>query len=204
MGFGRINAKDAVDVARSWTLVDEEKSFKGRSFPTQKTVIPISKNLNTEFVEVYFKSDHVPWGDLEVTLTSPYGATSVLAEPHSVKHWGVWSDSSTYNDWRFGTVRHFGESSQGDWTLEVEGGDFDYWAIKIYGTALPTWTLTTPTACTCEQEESGGVVCTFSDGSGSVLLQPTKVARTDLRYVFLNADDAESATHSGTYWFPRQ
>jgi len=33
-------------------------------------------------------------------------------------------------------VRHFGESSQGKWTIDVEGGDFEYWALRIYGTPL--------------------------------------------------------------------
>lgn len=75
---------------------------------------------------------------------------------------------------------------------------------------LPTWALTTPTESTC-QEQNGGVVCTFTDNSGSVTLTPTGVANPNLHYVFTDTYCegayqkycSPTTTHSGTYWFPR-
>ena len=135
LGFGRVNAKRAVDMARTWTLVEAEaEPATGNS---KKNSISISENLKIEFIEVYFTSFHQPWGDLDITLKSPHNTSSILAQSHSTSFLGCSRNSDTYDNWRFGTVRHFGEDSQGDWTLEVEGGDLGYWELKIYGTELP-------------------------------------------------------------------
>ena len=67
-------------------------------------------------------------------ITSPSGTQSVLAE----RHYAL-PGAYVYHNWRFGSVRHFGESSYGDWMLRVRdllGGDtgtFKSWTLKIYG-----------------------------------------------------------------------
>jgi subtilisin-like proprotein convertase family protein len=145
-GFGRIDAQAAVTKAASWPPVEGETSIEAGSTPNLPIPdidsigvtdeISISEDIDIEFVEVYFSAaDHKYWGDLEITLISPEGTESVLAEKHFFAGY-----NAVYNNWRFGSVRHFGESSQGDWTLKVKDllapdtGTFQSWTLKIYGT----------------------------------------------------------------------
>ena len=61
------------------------------------------------------------------------GTRSTLAEMHPS------GNSSSYQNWKFGTIRHFGEDSIGTWTLRVKDlayedkGTFQSWTLKIYG-----------------------------------------------------------------------
>ncbi len=147
-GFGRINAYRAVNESISWISADTEVSVQGSSSPDLPipdndsvgltNTINMPDDINIEFVEISFSAaDHTWWGDLDITLTSPDGTTSVLAGKNS----NVLSDTP-YDNWRFGSVRHFGESSQGDWSLTVKDlysddtGTFQAWTIKIYGTNI--------------------------------------------------------------------
>jgi len=55
----------------------------------------------------------------------------VLAESHS--------DSNADYNWKFMSVRHWGESSAGNWTLTISDlksgntGTFDAWGLMLYG-----------------------------------------------------------------------
>jgi subtilisin-like proprotein convertase family protein len=148
-GFGRIDAQAAVDAAIDWVPVDDQATAEGSASPNLSIpdnnstgitdTITISDNVIVEFVEIYFSAaDHSYWGDLEITLVSPDGTESILAESHTS------GSGYTYDNWRFGSVRHFGESSLGTWTLKVKDleaddtGNFQSWTLKIYGTAGPT------------------------------------------------------------------
>jgi len=125
-GFGRIDALAAVAAAETWVNVGPEVSAEDSSSPSLpipdndpvgvSDTITISDDFNIEYVEVYFSAaNHTYWGDLQVELTSPDGTVSILAEgQHSV------STSYAYDNWRFGSARHLGESSQGTWTLTVK------------------------------------------------------------------------------------
>jgi subtilisin-like proprotein convertase family protein len=84
-------------------------------------------------------------GDLEVTLTSPSGTVSRLAETH------LCMDTSKtpsvllaqcptfYNSWVFGSSVHLGESTLGTWILTVtdrglgDTGTLQSWGMKFYG-----------------------------------------------------------------------
>ncbi len=145
-GFGRVNATAAVAASRGWTSAGAELTVSQSSTPNCGGPIPdndpagctdsvtITDDFEVEFVEVIFSStDHPFWGDLEIELTAPSGTRSLLAETH-------FADSSFgYNAWRFGTVRHFGESSAGVWTLRAadrfqdDTGTFQTWTLKVYG-----------------------------------------------------------------------
>jgi kexin len=147
-GFGRIDAQAAVAFSAASTCdYAAVTNANGSSNPNLPILdndttgvsdtINIADNVIIEFVEVYFTAaDHTWWGDLEVTLTSPAGTESVLSEQTLL----IDSDTNTWNNWRFGSVRHFGESSQGDWTITVrdlfedDEGTFQSWSINIYGT----------------------------------------------------------------------
>ena len=145
-GFGRVEAAAAVAAAAGWTPVDAEKTFESSSSPNRSIpdnepngvsdVIFVADDLEVEFVEVTLSaSNHSNWGDLEITLRSPSGVESRLAEKHFS------GNAATYDHWRFGSVRHFKEPSAGAWTLTVKDlwqadtGTFQSWTLKIYGTA---------------------------------------------------------------------
>ena len=166
-GFGRIDAAAAVNAALSWQNVPQEiedsKRPQGDSLVNKvipdgtydhgkplgvEDTITISENIRIEFVELTFSAPHDRWGDLEVILTSPAGTQSVLAEQHySITKPSTWPVGASFGyggkGWRFGSFRHFGETSQGDWTLTVRdrkisvAGKFKEWKIKFYGTELP-------------------------------------------------------------------
>ncbi|GAK58389.1 hypothetical protein U27_05363 [Candidatus Vecturithrix granuli] len=226
-GFGRVDAAAAVEKAESWTLLPAPaaETIEFQNFGQGdlldgdpqglSSTNPVFQNIKIDFVDIEFTADEHPrWGDLEITLTSPTGTASMLAEP-------VPSSQGSYKKWHFGSWRHFGEPSKGKWHLDVKdntangdqctGPSCHYaWVLKMYGDNLPTWTLTTPTESTC-QERNGGVVCTFTDDSGSVTLTPTGVANPNLQYVFTDKYCeggyqkycSPDTTHNGTYWFPR-
>lgn len=144
-GFGLIDAGAAVTAAAGWDPAGDELLIQAASTP--QLIIPdnneagvsdtvfITENIQVEFVEVYFSAaDHPHWGNLEIVLTSPGGTPSVLARVHDQVALG-----SKYDNWRFGSVRHYGESSHGNWTLAVrdltagDSGTFQNWTLKIYG-----------------------------------------------------------------------
>lgn len=143
-GFGRMDASAAVIEAALWGGLPPEQSVEARrevnesipdDDPTGVTSdITISDQLVVEFVDVYFSaSDHTYWGDLEVVLTSPAGIKSILAQKHTAGR------SYRYDNWRFGSSRHMGESSQGQWTLTVrdlwaqDTGTFKEWTLVVHG-----------------------------------------------------------------------
>ena len=130
-GFGRVDAEAAVEAAKTWPFAGFEESRVGYGYPNLfirddsligvEDAINMPDDIKVEFVEVEFTSDHPNWGELEVILTSPQGTESVLAEEHPTV-------AGTYKNWRFGSVRHFGEDSGGDWSLRVRDlrGNYSY------------------------------------------------------------------------------
>ncbi|NER35226.1 MAG: hypothetical protein F6J93_14650, partial [Oscillatoria sp. SIO1A7] len=101
--------------------------------------INITDDINIEWVEVNFNATHEYRGDLKIVLVSPDDTESVLAERHA----DPGNDSDIYN-WNFTSARHWGESSQGEWTLRVsdergeEIGHWEGWSINFFGTKNPT------------------------------------------------------------------
>jgi subtilisin-like proprotein convertase family protein len=161
-GFGVVDAAAAVATARGWTNLGPELTY---SSLTVSPNIPIPDNDPTgvsstinvsasginkiESVEVTFSASHPRSGDLEITLTSPMGGVSILAERHDCA--GGDTGCSAYNGWVFSSVRHLNEAADGDWTLTVKDlapppppfsifsgtytGIFQSWRLKIYGRA---------------------------------------------------------------------
>jgi subtilisin family serine protease len=150
-GHGGIDATAAVNLALDWEIVAEEVSIAS---PFQiiadgflpdnnglglSSTINIEEDIKIEWAEVIFDADlffdnpnAIQKGNLEVILTSPSGTESVLAEPNYV--------GQNYQDWSFTSVRSWGESSQGDWQLNVTdkvSGDtatWNRWKLNLYGT----------------------------------------------------------------------
>jgi subtilisin-like proprotein convertase family protein len=129
-GFGIIDANAAVSAARLWDLYGPEKMLIGDSgtlnlpiyddpsLSTISTVAVTSSGENdivVENVEVYLDVQHFSRGHLEVVLTSPSGTTSILLP-------GKRPENTQLDDgevWKLLTVRLWGESAEGTWTLEV-------------------------------------------------------------------------------------
>ncbi len=150
-GFGRVNALAAVQQAVEWR--DDEYAFPEEQVidwtdANSKQEIAIEAHLRIEYVEVEFTALNHAYNALNITLRSPNnGSQSRLAK------WdGDFPQTFLqYNRWIFGSVRHFGESSSGTWTLDVtdHNGEpvADYtWRLKIYGTPMEDcqWTIDMP------------------------------------------------------------
>eukprot|EP01119_Soliformovum_irregulare_P025784 TRINITY_DN9637_c0_g2_i1.p1 TRINITY_DN9637_c0_g2~~TRINITY_DN9637_c0_g2_i1.p1 ORF type:complete len:335 (+),score=106.05 TRINITY_DN9637_c0_g2_i1:684-1688(+) len=72
----------------------------------------IKDKFIVEYVDLYFTAKIANRGRLTIRLKSPYGTTSYLAEPRR--------DTASNYDWRFGSIAHWGEASEGEWTLLIE------------------------------------------------------------------------------------
>jgi subtilisin-like proprotein convertase family protein len=147
-GFGVVDALAAVTSAATWKNVLPEKAVPdvkhvvGAMIPDNNpagvsdsiVVGSAYAGLSVEHVEVEFTAAHPRRGDLEVTLTSPAGVVSHLgtARPGDA--------GADFAAWRFRSVKHWGESAAGTWTLTVADrasgkvGVFTSWTLRIYGT----------------------------------------------------------------------
>ena len=145
-GFGVIDAGAVVDIASTWntvaaeTIVDTGVLSVNGNIPDNTNnglsdTITISESLSVETVEVIFDADHNARGDLEVSLVSPSGTVSYLANERS-------DNGNNYNNWRFSTVLNWDEDSAGIWTLNVRDkdsgttGTWNNWRMTIYGAEL--------------------------------------------------------------------
>jgi len=145
-GFGAIDAGAAVSLAETWTNVGEEL-WVVSGVDNVGTAVPdgnaagISRQFNMpaafsrmEWAEVVFDADHVDPNDLEIVLISPQGTRSVLAQA-GTSLWGV-----NYDNWTFTSARNWGESPEGEWTLQVIDtsgngltGNWNSWQLRLYG-----------------------------------------------------------------------
>ena len=144
-GFGMVDAKAAVDIARGWTNVPPLESVSAASeaevaIPPPSGSIPqtvtTTLTLNTrirftEFVEVNTDFEHTSFRDMDIELVSPSGAVSKLTVPFNTRHYTATyrrPDGSTFDgpffvrldgEFRFGSARHLGEDPNGQWTLRL-------------------------------------------------------------------------------------
>jgi kexin len=142
-GFGRINAYAALEQAKTHNNLPPLKSLEATTTPERSipdnnptgitSQITISDDIGIEFVQITVDSDHPYWGDMSIELTSPSGNRSILAERHHS------SGAQLDGGWTFGTVRNYGESAKGIWTLHItdtaaqDSGNLKQWRIKILG-----------------------------------------------------------------------
>ena len=149
-GAGLIDATAAVNMAKTWVNLGTQKSAISSqsglavSIPDNSATGATrsfdfsTSNLRVEHVTVKVSISTVRKGQLEVTLTSPSGTVSRLAEKHS-------DGTNLYSGWTFMTVRNWGENSRGTWTLKVADrtagtvGTLTAAEVIVYGTdAVPT------------------------------------------------------------------
>ena len=143
-GFGAVDAGAAVSLAENWTSsgVETNATFgpyspnteidNGPSTWTEFNIsVPI--DLRLESIDVIVDITHSARGDLDIVLESPSGHESWLAEQHT-------DNNEDYFNWRFGTVQHWDESSEGNWTLKVrdtvsgsDSGTLNSWEVIFHG-----------------------------------------------------------------------
>ncbi len=143
-GFGAIDAGAAVSLAKSWQPLGTEVAISSGLISINSAIpdnngtsrisrVEITEDITVETVEVMFDAQHALRGDLDVRLISPDGTVSILAERHN-------DTGDNYDHWIFTSTRHWGESSQGEWKLQVTDrrtgttGLWDSWQLNLYGT----------------------------------------------------------------------
>lgn len=122
-GAGLIDADAAVTAAIGWSNLGPHHHYSasqtGLNVPipdndpsgiTQS--FPISADLRVEHVTVTVDIEHTYRGDLQISLISPSGTTSVLAETRN-------DSNDDYDHWTFMTVRNWGEEISGTWDLHI-------------------------------------------------------------------------------------
>ncbi|MBI4638792.1 MAG: S8 family serine peptidase [Candidatus Rokubacteria bacterium] len=205
-GFGLVDAAAAVALAATWTNVPPEGAIPpvtrtpNLGIPDNNaTGVADTVTIGSEFagfsvehVEVVFDATHPFRGELEVTLTSPSGVASRLATVRPL------DSGDNFAAWRFGSVRHWGESPAGVWTLRVADrnaqdlGTWNSWTLRIFGTA--TAVSTTTLAVTKAGFGSGTVT---SDPMGIDCGSDCFEAYTSGTMVTLTAAPAAGATFAG-------
>ncbi len=128
-GAGLVNAGAAVEMAGTWTnLASRTKrtiySSNSEAIPeggaVTRTFSVVGDTHRIEAVTVTVTATHSARGDLALTLTSPTGMKSRLSEVHNDPNPNYKDDKQSGSvSWTFSSVRHWGEFTGGDWTLEV-------------------------------------------------------------------------------------
>jgi subtilisin-like proprotein convertase family protein len=148
-GFGMVNAQAAVTLAQSWLKVKPQiTSTTGivnanlsvpDNDPTGVTAnvnVGAASDMLLEHVELTVNATHTWRGDLKFVLTSPSGTQSVMENR-------FFDSSPDFVNWKFMTVRNWGESPVGNWTLQVIdtfGGDvgtLTNFKLDFYGVQPP-------------------------------------------------------------------
>jgi len=142
-GFGSIDATAAVTLAQSWTSLPTEQTDVSGVQAVNQTIPDnnptgvvrtwnCAQDITLEAVEVIVNIQHTYIGDVEVELVAPSGTVSLLTKQRS-------DGTDNMNDYRLTSLRHWGESSQGTWTLRVSDrdpgttGTWEDFEIKVFG-----------------------------------------------------------------------
>lgn len=174
-GGGLVHAGKAVEMARDWislgplvaeSLTGSPPVVSQASQPRGTTIIiPVPEEskpktkvtrinldfsekaaLRVEHVTIKVSASHQRRGDLTIKLVSPAGTVSTLAS-YSKKDVG-----ENYSGWVFSSVRHWGESSRGTWSVvasepddDVNGSLSDV-TVTLHGSSYPAahFTVTPP------------------------------------------------------------
>ncbi len=143
-GAGMVNAGRAVNLATNWANLGPVSTL---SLVQTNLNVPIpdndpngitrtfnvsNANFRVENVTLTVTIPHTFYGDLAITLTSPSGRQSQLAEKHSSPSYG-------YDNWTLNSLRHWGEKAQGTWTVKIADlaqqdiGTLNYLKLGLYG-----------------------------------------------------------------------
>ncbi|BCU78001.1 S8 family peptidase [Luteolibacter sp. LG18] len=173
-GAGLIDATAATTLAATWTNLPaaaapivSTQSGLALAIPdnnatgiTRTFLLPAATALRAEQVTVKLNITHTYRGDLAITLTSPSGVADTLAAKHT-------DSGNDYADWTFSSLRHWGESTAGTWSLKIadltasDTGTLNSAELTVRGTVpdYPAWTANFPglpsTAATADPDGDG-------------------------------------------------
>lgn len=175
-GGGLVQAGAAVDMALAWVplgpQITAEKTITGElninyggivKTPQREKLASVTKPnpkpkrrvaiasidmshiqpMRVETVSVKLDIQHAYRGDLGIILRSPSGVASTLVSP------SMWDFGDNYEEFTLTSIRHWGESGQGVWKLEIldyhldDDGTFAAATLKLTGTAAPAAQITT-------------------------------------------------------------
>lgn len=123
-GAGLINAGAAIALAENWRNLSPQATTASNqaslalAIPDNNTTGVSSSfdfgaaQFRIEHVTVTVNITHTHRGDLAITLISPSGKQSRLAERHD-------DSGNDYSNWKFMSVHHWGENLAGVWTVNV-------------------------------------------------------------------------------------
>lgn len=214
-GGGAADAATAVDLASKWdslgSMIEVSRSDSSFSYIPDNDSAGISINfdfststtapMRVEQAKLQFNVEHEYRGDLEITLRSPTGSSSKLAYKQG-------RDSGrNYDDWIFNSVRHWGESANGIWTLTIkdlaedDSGYYHDATLTLYGTDAPATNIATQTSGPLFLEDGQplnlSVQATAGSGSIDYLWE-----KNDSKLIYTNASinvPISNHTMGGTY-----
>lgn len=142
-GFGAVDADAATQLAQVWTNFGPEQETSSGTVAVSQSIpdndtngLSRTVNIPTDFiiesVELKMNVSHNNVGDLYIKINSPSGIGSIVAKQRG-------DPTNNYNNFIFTSMRHWGESSQGDWTIDIQdqsGGTTGTWTnftLTIYG-----------------------------------------------------------------------
>ena len=157
-GYGLMDAGKIVDLATTWKSLPSQhicqtvimapnapiSDIKGQATTVRVKTDGCQGTLNSvrflEHVQCKISLRYYPRGNVMAVLTSPSGTRSNLLLPRPRD-----SFASTFDDWPFLSVHFWGESPQGEWSLEVVNmgddaptrrgqGLLRKWQLIFYGT----------------------------------------------------------------------
>ena len=147
-GFGGINAKGAVDMAKSYTsalgefvesgwtdsnAISFDNTIPDASATGRSHILNVTTDRTIEMVQIELSVTHPRISDLGVELTSPGGTHSVIIPINSN------ISGSNMSGWILSSNAFYGENSQGNWTIKLidglsgQGGSLTRWKIKFFG-----------------------------------------------------------------------
>jgi subtilisin-like proprotein convertase family protein len=166
-GFGMMDVAAAVQRAKAWGPADttvhallalgktvgQPIAHGGLDSTLTVTSAESAFIQSIEHVVLYITTvGHTRRGELAIYLTSPHGTTSELA-------WTTSDETDDYTLFKFMTVRHWGETPAGNWTLSVIDrrrnshiGMLGSWRLAVYGK--------------CGMNSTSKCTKLYSDGSG--------------------------------------
>lgn len=158
-GFGEVDARAAVRLSEAWmtqSTADNEYVYSasgglsGKKLTAGETLsssVLMNAGLNVEHLEIDFDADVGRLGDLTLKLISPQGTESLLMNRQGkIPDGSPGAGASDMGSSRSGSFKYsfmsthdFGESSAGNWTLELSDAasgqpvTLNGWALRLYG-----------------------------------------------------------------------
>lgn len=150
-GAGYVDATAAVRLAETWFAIDDTAgtyanedmlTFTSANLnatidnTTYTNVINVGSSFNIDHVELQLNLTHNRISDLEISLISPNGTSSLIFDNPPA----AYSATTSFDSWRtFMSTQHWGETGQGNWTLSVKdtvagtAATLTNWTLRFYG-----------------------------------------------------------------------